>query len=193
MFDETSSEDSELLPPVGRTDHALGPRDAPVELVEYGDFECPHSERAYWVLEKIQDEREGQILFVYRDFPLVNVHPHAEMAAEAAEAAGAEGRFWDMHALLYRNQPALDAPSLLRYALALELDLDYFVGALRDGRYRDRVARDIISGHRSGVEGTPTFFINGKRYRGSYAYDELSEALDEAREQRTRTRARNVR
>jgi protein-disulfide isomerase len=145
-------------------DHAVGPRDAALVVVEYGDFECPFCGRAYPVLERLR--QVDSVRLVYRHFPLTQVHPHALVAAEAAEAAGRQGQFWAMHDLLYQNQDALELADLLRYADLLELDLHSFADALARHAHLPRIREDFQGGVRSGVNGTPTLFLNGMRYDG---------------------------
>jgi protein-disulfide isomerase len=166
--------------PVSDRDHVQGPADATVSLVEYGDFECPYCAAAHVIIKKVQEIMNDQLRFVFRHFPLTQIHPHAEPAAEASEAAGAQGQFWEMHDLLYENQPRLDTPHLIAYAEELDLNLPQFVRELEDGIYRERVREDFLSGVRSGVNGTPAFFINGVRYDGSWDIAPLVEALDSA-------------
>ena len=169
-----------LTPPVSADDHRSGPDDAPVTLVEYGDFECPHCGAAYPVVQEIQRSLGSNLRFVFRNFPLAQIHPHAELAAEAAEAAGAQGEFWGMHGLLFENQDALEEPDLLRYATALSLDAERFAKELSAGVYRDRVSRDFRSGIRSGVNGTPAFFINGVRHDAPWDLPTLLAAIEAA-------------
>jgi protein-disulfide isomerase len=149
-----------------------------VTLVEYGDFECPHCGAAYLILKKIQKALDNKLRFVFRHFPLTQIHPFAEPAAEAAEAAGSQGKFWEMHDLLFENQQALDPENLVGMAVELDLDIPRFVRELDDGIYGERVREDFMSGVRSGVNGTPTFFINGVRYNGSWETAPLLEALE---------------
>lgn len=151
--------------PVGADDHVQGPLDAPIVLVEYGDFQCPYCGEAYPELKAVQAEMGEALCFVFRHFPLVNAHPHAERAAEFAEAAATLGRFWEMHDVLYENQSALDDRSLVGYASELGFDRALIESALR-GDYAARVRRDFDGGVRSGVNGTPCLFINGRRYDG---------------------------
>jgi protein-disulfide isomerase len=158
-------------------DHSRGPRTAPVTLVEYGDFECPHCGQAHVVLAELQGEMGDQFRLVFRNFPLTQVHPHAERAAEAAEAAGAQGRFWEMHDALFENQEALDDESLLSYAQDLDLDMVAFERDVVGGVYTQRVREDFMSGVRSGVNGTPTFFINGRRHNGPWDVESLGAAI----------------
>src|SRR5258706_16165559 len=134
-------------------DHIRGPRTAPVTLVEYGDFECPHCGQAHGVLDALQEEMGDQFRLVFRNFPLTQVHPHAERAAEAAEAAGAQGRFWGMHDLLFENQQSLDDRSLLRFAKVLKLDIERVAHELVEGTYLERVREDFMSGGRTEVNG----------------------------------------
>jgi protein-disulfide isomerase len=151
----------DLAATVDPTDHSLGPEHAAVVLVEYGDFECPNCKQAAPAVEIVLRRFENQVRFVYRHFPLVDVHPHAFLAAEAAECAAAQGKFWEMHAKLFENQTHLERRHLLRYADELGLDVARFTAALDDGVYRQRVLEHLASGERSGVRGTPGFFVNG--------------------------------
>jgi protein-disulfide isomerase len=161
--------DVTLTPPVGGHDHALGPADAAVTLVEYGDFECPYCGQAYPIVKAIQERMGDRLRFVFRHFPLTESHPHAEHAAETAEAAGAEGKFWEMHDVLYEHQRALSDRDLVGYAGDLGLDGPRVARALEQGTFAAKVRGDFRGGVRSGVNGTPTFFINGVRYDGSWA------------------------
>ena len=149
-------------------DHVTGPETAPVTLVEYGDFECPYCGRAYPIVKSIQDALGDELRFVFRNFPLADVHPHAEHAAEAAESAGAQGIFWEMHDTLFEHQDELDDAALVAYGEALGLDASQLARDIEDGAYEDRVREDFRSGVRSGVNGTPSFFINGVRYDGNW-------------------------
>jgi protein-disulfide isomerase len=166
-----------LVLPVGERDHVQGPANAPVTLVEYGDYECPFCGRAHPIVQAVQERLGRRMRFVFRHFPLTEIHPRALPAAEAAEAAGRQGRFWEMHDLLYENQPALDDPDLLRYAQHLGLDLPRFVSEVAEHVHEPRIREDFMSGVRSGVNGTPTFFINGIRHDGPWDVDTLSDAL----------------
>ena len=154
-------------------DHIRGPQDAPVTLVEYGDFECPYCGQAEPVVRELLAEFGTDLRYVVRHLPLEDVHEHARLAAEAAEAAGAQGKFWEMHDLLLSNQNALTADDLVDYARRLDLDIDRFSGALRKRKYALRVDRDIDSADQSGVTGTPTFFANGLRHHGAYDIESL--------------------
>jgi protein-disulfide isomerase len=172
--------ESRLTKPVSEQDHIKGPLTAPVEVVEYGDYECPHCGQAYRVMKKIQRQLGDKICFVFRNFPLTNVHPHAELAAEAAEAAGAQNKFWQMHDQIFEHQQALEFEDLVRYAKALGLDTSRFNQDLTESRYLKRVREDFSSGVRSGVNGTPTFFLNGKRHDGSSELSSLLAAIEDA-------------
>jgi len=164
---------SKLSIAVNSHDHVQGNPDALWTLVEYGDYECPHCGAAYPIVKRLQEHLGDKLLLVFRNFPLREVHSHAEHAAEAAEFAGENGRFWQMHDLLFENQQSLEDEFLLRFADELVLPRDKLSQSLRHGTYRDRVASDFRGGVRSGVNGTPTFFINGRRYEGSYQFDDL--------------------
>ena len=166
-----------LAPPVSARDHAQGPADAPVTLVEYGDYECPHCGRAYPIVKAVQRSMGSRLRFVFRNFPLAKAHPHAEHAAEMAEAAGHEGKFWPMHDTLFENQDALEDEDLIRYAAALGIDPRWAAAAVAQGLFRERVREDFASGVKSGVNGTPTFFINEVRYDGLLHPTALLEAL----------------
>jgi protein-disulfide isomerase len=167
------------LPVDSKRDHCTGSDAAPVTLLEYGDFECPYCGRAYAIVKSVQDYFGDQMRFAFRHFPLTQVHPHAQHAAEAAEVAGAQGMFWEMHDLLYENQEALDDPSLREYAAFLELDIERFDIEMATHVHARRVREDFMSGIRSGVNGTPTFFLNGTRYDGSWELDGLVASIGE--------------
>ena len=169
-----------LTVPVGERDHIRGPASAPLTLLEYGDFECPYCGAAHPIIEEIREQLGPRLRFIYRHFPLTNVHPHAESAAEAAEAAGAQGRFWEMHDRLFEHQDALEDEDLVGHADALGLDVERFVEELADGVHAPRVRQDFLSGVRSGVNGTPSFYINGVRYNGQYDLASLLAALEAA-------------
>lgn len=157
-----------LVVPVSDEDHVIGSPSARVTLLEYGDFECPNCGHAYPIVEAIRQRLGDELRFVFRNFPLQESHPHAERAAESAEAASAQGHFWEMHHQLYEHQNALDDEALHRYAAVIHLDLAKFDAELASGAYAPRVHRDFMSGLRSGVNGTPTFFINGVRFDGPW-------------------------
>jgi protein-disulfide isomerase len=164
--------DAELTPPVSASDHAAGPDDAPVTLVEYGDYECPYCGMAHPIVKRAQRELGKQLRFVFRNFPLAESHPHARLAAQAAEAAAAQGKFWEMHDMLFEHQDGLEPEDLTGYAKSLGLDTAKFARDLESGTYAKRVRDDFRSGVKSGVNGTPTFFVNGNRYDGSWANEE---------------------
>jgi protein-disulfide isomerase len=166
-----------LTVPVSERDHVLGPATAPVTLVEYGDYECPFCGAAHRSVERVLQVMGNDLRFAFRHFPLSQIHPHASQAAEAAEAAGARGRFWEMHDLLFENQDRLGLRDLIGFAGALGLDLERFVTDLRGHAHAGRLREDFLSGVRSGVNGTPTFFVNGLRHDGGYDVEVLLEAL----------------
>ena len=168
---------AQLYVPVGSRDHVRGSAQASVTLVEYGDFECPYCGAAYPVVDEVRRRMGDDLRFVFRHFPLSRIHPHATKAAEAAEAAAAQGAFWPMHDLLFTHQDALEEDELVSYAAMLELDLVRFSDELTSGVHAARVREDFFSGVRSGVAGTPTFFINGWRYEGRAQPVMLLEAL----------------
>ena len=180
---QASQWESKLTLPVSKDrDHIQGLDDARVTLVEYGDYECPYCGEAYPIVKDIQERLGEQLRFVFRNFPISTSHPHAEHAAEAAEAAAAQGRFWEMHDHLYENQRHLLDDQLRSYAQAVDLDLDLFDKELAEHVHADRVHEDFMSGVRSGVNGTPTFFINGLRHDDSYESETLLLALQRAAE-----------
>jgi Na+/H+ antiporter NhaA len=161
-------------------DHIRGPMSAPVTVVEYGDFECPYCGRAEPSVRELLADF-GDVRYVWRHLPLIDVHPHAQLAAEAAEAAAAQDSFWEMHDLLLDHQDALKPPDLMRYAAEIGLDEEQFAGDLRKHNGRGRVAEDVDSADLSTVSGTPTFFINGQRHYGAYDITALSAAVKAAR------------
>jgi protein-disulfide isomerase len=162
-------------------DHIRGPADAPVTLVEYGDFECPYCGLAEPTIRELLSEMSTDIRYVFRQLPLNDVHPHAQLAAEASEAAGAQDRFWEMHDLLFEHQGELRGPDLVGYAEELGLDAERFHRELKTHEHAWRVARDLESAELSGVAGTPTFFINGQRHQGAYDIATLTRAVKAAR------------
>ena len=161
-------------------DHIQGSADAPVTLVEYGDYECPYCGAAYPIVKEVQARMGDRLRFVFRNFPITTSHPHAEQAAEAAEAAAAQGSFWDMHDALYENQKRLGDEDLRAYAKELGLDVERFAGELGEHVHEARVHEDFLSGVRSGVNGTPTFYINGVRHDDSYELETLLAAVEQA-------------
>jgi protein-disulfide isomerase len=175
-----SDERSRLTVAVSARDHVDGPDDAAVTLVEYGDYECPHCGRAHRIVKQIQELLGDRLRFVFRNFPLTEIHPHAQHAAEAAEAAAEQGYFREMHHALFEGQHALGDRDLMRYATEIGLDRSRFQQELADHVHAPRVREDFRSGVRSGVNGTPTFFINGFRHDGPWDLDSLNEALETA-------------
>jgi Na+/H+ antiporter NhaA len=170
----TSRPLADLTDPVDTArDHVRGPLDAPVTLVEYGDYECPYCGRAAPVVRELLRRFDGRLRFVFRHLPLTDVHANAALAAQAAEAAGAQGRYWEMHDLLFAHQDALDVAALRGHAQQLGLDVDAFEADLREGRHAARVAQDVNTAGEAGVAGTPTFFINEVRHRGAYDLDAM--------------------
>jgi protein-disulfide isomerase len=177
----TTEWESVLTMPVSEDrDHIRGPANAAVTLVEYGDYECPYCGAAYPIVKEVQARMGDRLRFVFRNFPIATSHPHAEHAAEAAEAAAGQDRFWEMHDLLYENQQRLRDQDLRAYAETLGLDLERFDKELAEHVHAARVQEDFMSGVRSGVNGTPTFFINGHRHDGPYDLEPLLAALERA-------------
>jgi protein-disulfide isomerase len=174
---KTDISGSKLTLPIEGRDHIQGNIHAPITLLEYGDYECPYCGEAYPIVKEIQERLGEKLRFAFRNFPLANSHPHAVHAAEAAEAAAAQGRFWEMHDLLFENQNALDDEDLAQYAAALGLDAERLIREVRSGQHQARVQEDFKSGMRAGVNGTPTFFINGERYDGPRDLETFLEAL----------------
>ncbi|WP_031499894.1 DsbA family protein [Bryobacter aggregatus] len=169
-----------LIEAVTAQDHTQGADDAPVTLIEYGDFECPHCGAAYPVVKLLQKQFGGMLRFVFRNFPLTQIHPHAETAAETAEFAATVGKYWKIHDAIFENQSRLSLDLLLSLASKYEINTDALSEALQDGSFRARVKHDFMSGVHSGVNGTPTFFINGSRYTGPISFEGLSEAIEAA-------------
>jgi protein-disulfide isomerase len=170
---------SSLAVPVGPEDHALGSSDAALTVVEYGDYECPYCAGAATAVASLRETFGADLRFVFRNFPLREIHPRAEHAAEAAEAVALQGRFWEMHDLLYENQSDLSDGALLRYAELAGARLDEVAQVLRSGQVRSRIEADVDGALRSGVQGTPTFFINGQLYEGSWEVSSFSRRLRE--------------
>jgi len=169
-----------LQAPVGTSDHSIGPvgpQNSPLTLVEYGDYQCPFCRLAHTVVRRLFSSFGNDLRFVFRHFPLTEIHPHAFEAAVAAEAAGRQGKYWEMHDLMFENQERLDTESLLGYASDLDLDLERFAENLGSDVLKEKVLADITAGTRSGVNGTPSFFINGYRYDGDWSYESLSRVL----------------
>ncbi len=170
-------ETATLATPVSAHDHSQGPENAPLTLVEYGDYQCPYCRAAYPVVKEVQKALGKKLRFVFRNFPLTNAHPYALVAAEAAEAAALQGKFWEMHDIIYENQGMLEPEALLVWAREVGLDLAKFEAAIRKGDITKRIKEDRMSGISSGVNGTPCFFINGTRYDDAADYDSLLAAL----------------
>ena len=179
-------DDTDLTPPVTARDHAQGPADAPLTLVQYGDYECPYTRRSLPIVAELQRRLGDRLRFIYRNFPLTQIHPHALHAAEAAEAADAQGRFWPMHDELFAHQHALEDAQLRDHARAVGLDTERFAHDMAAHAHLDRIRADVAGGRESGVQGTPTFFVNGVRHEGSYDVDPLLAAPTGATEETTR-------
>jgi protein-disulfide isomerase len=167
------------LPISADRDHIRGPQNAPVTLLEYGDYQCPYCGAAHPIVDAVQRELGDDMRFVFRHFPLTTMHPFAELAAEAAEAAAAQGSFWQMHDTLYVNQTRLEPSALLVYAEAIGLDVQRFTLDLQTHSHAPKVREDFLSGVRSGVNGTPSFFINGRRHDGAWDYEDLLAAVQQ--------------
>jgi protein-disulfide isomerase len=168
---------STLKPPVNSADHHQGNVNGTIVLVEYGDFECPHCRRAHPLIKRLLKEKGKDLNFVFRNFPLSEIHPHAQMSAIVAEAAGKQGKFWEMHDLIFDNQDRLSAKFLMTLAEELNLDLEKFAADSTSIEVATKVEKDFESGIRSGVNGTPTFFLNGSHV---LTYDETYESLLDA-------------
>ena len=169
-----------LKVPVNDRDHVQGSADAKCTLVEYGDYECPHCGHAYPIVKRVQKHFGKKLRFVFRNFPLAEMHPNAESAAETAEFAGAHKKYWEMHDALFENQEQLGGALYLRLAQELGLSAQALREAVENREFLSRVKSDFTGGVRSGVNGTPTFFINGKRHDASFEYADLVEAIDAA-------------
>jgi protein-disulfide isomerase len=167
-----------LTLPVGERDHSEGSSNAPMVLLEYGDYQCPYCGAAYPIVKKVQKELGAKLRFVFRNFPITNAHPYAQWAAETAEAAAAQGKFWEMHDYLYENQGSLgDEAFFVKYEKKLKLDSAKLNDDVAQHAHSDRIQEDFMSGVRSGVNGTPTFFINGVRYDDYPGFGQLVAAL----------------
>ena len=167
-----------LKVPITSDDHIQGDENAPIVLVEYGDYECPHCGRAYPIVKRVQKHFGKKLMFVFRNFPLNEIHPDAENAAEAAEFAAAHERFWEMHDAIFENQRSLGVPMLLELAKKLKLSVPDLSNALTARQYASRVKSDFLGGVRSGVNGTPTFFINGNRHDAPFEFEDLVAAIE---------------
>jgi len=159
-------------------DHVRGERDAPLQLVMFGDFQCPFCLGAQSVLRRVRERLGGRLLFAFRHLPIPERHPLAPLAAEASEAAAAQGDFWEYHDALFAAQPKLSRETMLEVGRELGLDAERMASEIDSGAHRDRVARDVDSAQRSGATGTPTFFVNGERHFGAYDASSLVEALE---------------
>jgi len=169
-----------LTQAVSARDHAEGAADAPLTLVEYGDYQCPYCGAAYPVVKRLQKTLGNKLRFVFRNFPLTQLHPYALIAAQAAEAAALQGKFWEMHDLLFEEQRLLKPESIHPWAERIGLNLEQFENDVKQGVVEKRIKEDRQSGIRSGVNGTPTFFINGNRHDGPPDYNSLLAALESA-------------
>jgi protein-disulfide isomerase len=167
-----------LAVPVTKNDHIRGPFNAPVTLLEYGDYECPYCGMAFPIVQRVLQHFGPRLRFVFRHFPLAQVHPDAEPAAEAAEFAGAHKRFWEMHDGIYMNQENLGLPLLLTLAERLGLSKEQCARAIANQEYADKIQQDFLGGVRSGVNGTPTFFINNRRHDGTFDFNVLVTAIE---------------
>jgi protein-disulfide isomerase len=183
---ENEGEAPSLSLPVSERDHAEGPADAPITLVEYGDYQCPYCGAAYPVVKRLQKTLGKKLRFVFRNFPLTQAHPYALVAAEAAEAAALQGKFWEMHDQIYEHQEFLEPDILPVWAKKLGLDLEKFGNAIAQGVVAKRIKEDRSSGIRSGVNGTPTFYINGQRHDDAPDYETLLTALEETLQEKVR-------
>lgn len=173
--------ENDLSLPVTENDHIQGNLNAGIVLVEYGDFECSYCGQAYPIIKKLQRHLGKDLCFVFRSFPLAQSHPNAMHAAEAAEIVGAKGKFWEYHDLLYQNQDMLEDDSLATYASNIGLDASEFLQDLQSGTYEEAVQESFNSGVESGVNGTPSFFVNGSRYDGDWQYESFLEYLSTLR------------
>jgi protein-disulfide isomerase len=164
-------------PQVAAEDHVRGPADAPVTIIEYGDYECPYCRGAARDVHLLLGQYSDAVRFVFRNFPVPQLHPHAEQAAEAAEAAGAQGKFWEMYEILLQTSSRLDVDSLRGYAVRLELDVDRFCHDLTGHAHAARIEGDMQEGIRNGVNATPKFYVNGKRIDGKVPLEGLAEEV----------------
>jgi protein-disulfide isomerase len=176
----TMTQGKHLQVPVSERDHSQGTATAAVTLVQYGDYECPYTRQSTWVVQAIQKQLGDTLRFVFRNFPLTEIHPHALHAAFAAEAAAAQGKFWEMHDYIFHHQHTLEDSDLEQFASAIGLDMQQYARAMAEQGALARIEEDMEGGERSGVQGTPTFFINGVMYRSSWEQDALSAALQAA-------------
>lgn len=173
----SATETTQLTPPVNHQDHRMGTNRAVATLVEYADYQCPYCGDAAQILKGVRQQLGDRLQFVFRNFPLADAHPNALQAAEAAEAAGFQGKFWEMHDVLFEHQRQLDSAHLVRFARQLGLDLDRFEQDMKDHTAYARIQSNVESGRRSGVDQTPSFFIDGERYEGDWESNQLLESL----------------
>jgi len=169
-----------LKTPVSKDDHIQGNFNAPITLVEYGDYECPYCGNAEPIVKNLQKHFSKQMRFIFRNFPLAEVHPYAMLAAETAEFADSKGKFWEMHDLLYKNQSLLNPELCIKLVQGLKLPTEEYEIAIQNHAFEEKIKRSFMSGVRSGVNGTPTFFINEQRYNGPAELEEMISAIEEA-------------
>lgn len=180
MPEMQTSSNRQLAEPLNENDHFEGALSAPVRIVEYGDYECPFCGRADQIVKELQREFGDQICYAFRNFPLYQIHEFALLAAQAAEAAAQQDKFWEMHDLLYQNQDALDAESIAQYAQSLGLDMEAFAKAMEDDAVKQKITHDLYTGMESEVEGTPSFYINERKYHGNTNLDQLRQIVANA-------------
>ncbi len=168
-----------LIEPVSKDDHIQGGENAPITLVEYGDYQCPYCGRAYPIIKQVQKNYESKLRFVFRNFPLTEYHPMARAAAVTAEYAGTEGRYWEMHDLIFENQPKLSIEFLLSLAETLKLSPEKLKEAFLNQTFDQKIRKDFLGGVKSGVNGTPTLYINEVRYGGLVDYQSIVSTIDE--------------
>jgi protein-disulfide isomerase len=166
------------LEKVSGSDHIQGSANAPIVLVEYGDYQCPYCGQAYYIVKNLQKKLGDKLQFVFRNYPLTDLHPHALHAAIAAETAAIEDKFWEMHDIVFENQRRLDDQSLVGYAQKIGLDAEKFKKDFGGDPSKEKVREDVASGNKAGVEGTPTFFVNGKYFDGNWTNEEFLEYLE---------------
>lgn len=169
-----------LKVPVSSDDHIQGNANAPITLIEYGDYECPYCGMAYPIVKQIQKHFGERLRFVFRNFPITESHPHAGIAAMSAEFAATKGKFWQMHDILYENQGNLELSDLINYAKSLNLAGNELQTAIENEVFVKKIEDDFMGGVRSGVNGTPSFFINGQRFNNSFEYENLLAAITSA-------------
>lgn len=168
-----------LSKPINKDDHTQGLSQALINMLEYGDYQCPYCGQAYYIVKHLQKDFPDQIAFTFRNFPLTQIHQNAFKAAEAAEIAADSGKFWEMHDLLFENQEFLEDVDLLKYANKIGLNENDFIAKMYNQSKADRVKTDFLTGVDSGVNGTPSFFINGYKYDGDFSYDAFKQLLNE--------------